>query len=138
MALEAIHALCAIPEVFAGDPKNKPNPDEDPAVYGHYKKLFALRKQYPELAKGELLLDEVQADNNMVLTALRRLNDKVTLVVVSLSNQEENVQVILPEQSISGNMKLIDGLSNEAIKSICTRANTIQIKLKPFQVVVGF
>jgi len=73
MALEAVHALCVIPEVFAGDPKHGPHPDDDPAIYATYRKLFALRKEFPELARGELLLQQIRTDNPRVFTALRQL-----------------------------------------------------------------
>jgi glycosidase len=137
MAMEAIHALCAIPEVFAGDPKNKPNPDDDKAVFEHYKKLFSLRKDYPELARGELLLEEVETNNPMVFTALRRMYGKITLVTVSLSDKEENVQITVPEKTVKGNINLIDGLSRQTIKSSLTNTGKIEIKLKPYQVIVG-
>lgn len=93
MAFETIHALCAIPEIFAGDPDNPHNPDADPKIWAQYGGLLALRKKYPELAAGDLLLREVSCDNPMIFTALRRLGKTVTLVAINLADREESATV---------------------------------------------
>lgn len=139
MALEAVHALCAIPEVFAGDPKNQPNPDDDPAVFARYRQLFSLRQDFPELARGELLLAEVDANNPMVFTALRRLNGKLTLVAVSLSGKTESVKISLPENilpAFTSDFKLIDGLTKTPVKTQ-NRPREITLIAQPYQVIVG-
>lgn len=141
MALEAIHALCAIPEVFAGDPKNKPNPDDDKAIYEHYKKLFSLRKDFPELATGELLLAEIESSNPMVFTAIRQLEGKHCLIIISLSEKIEEVDLTISgkENVIVGKAKLIDGLTREALQKNAqeSKASKRKVRLKPFQVVIG-
>jgi hypothetical protein len=141
LALDAIHALCAIPEVFAGDPRNEPSPDDDPAIYAYYKKIFSLRKTFPELARGELLLREIDSNNPMVFSALRRLNGRTVVVAVSLSEAEEEVSLtISPAISKTGGLplkaSLIDGLSRQAVAAT-PQGNTLSLRLKPFQVVVG-
>ncbi len=93
LALDAVHVFFTIPEFFAGDPKNGPNPDDDPAIFTRYRQLFALRKTFPELAKGEVLLREVTCSNPMIFTGLRRWGDQQTLVAISLSDKEEAVTV---------------------------------------------
>ena len=135
MALEAIHALCAIPEVFAGDPENKPNPDDDPATFAHYQKLFSLRQDFPELARGELLLAEVTSSNPQVFTALRRLNGKYTLMAVSFSAQPESVTITLPVK-IPPDSKLLDGLTKAPVPTQTT-PRAISLTAQPYQVLVG-
>jgi len=133
MALDAIHVLCAIPEIFAGDPKNSPHPDDDPAVYGYYRKLFALRKEYPELARGDLLLREVECNNANIFTALRRLRDNIVLVVISLSGKEENICITGIEE-MGQVIQMNDAITGEAIEGI---GKPLTLKLRPFQVLVG-
>lgn len=143
MATEAIHALCAIPEVFAGDPKHGPNPDDDPAVYAHYRKLFALRRDYPELARGALLLDEVVGDNPKVFTALRRLESCQTLVVVSLSNNKEQMTAEFAHPTAhldsGGTIELRDPIAGTAVSARVDGKERARIRLvlAPFQVLVG-
>lgn len=135
MALEAIHALCVIPEVFAGDPKNKPNPDDDLKVFEQYKKLFTLRKDFPELSKGELVFDGVESDNPMVFTAVKRYNGKHILITVSLSDKAESVKIEVNKKA-AGKLSLMDGLTRKPVSS--TQAgDAVNVQLQPFQVVVG-
>jgi len=152
MALDAIHALCGIPEVFAGDPGHGPNPDDDPATFNYYRKLFALRKDFPELARGELLLREVECGNPWVLTALRRLEGRTVLVAVSLSDKEEEATVTMASalrsaaaatgpQGQAGPLKLLDPIAGESVAAPVTprdpQAIGIKLKLRPFQVLAG-
>ncbi|MDQ3650955.1 MAG: alpha-amylase family glycosyl hydrolase [Acidobacteriota bacterium] len=149
MALEAVHAFFGIPEVFAGDPepKNGPSPDADPAVYDYYRKLFALRKEFPELAGGEVLLREAVCDNASVFVGLRRMNNRLTLVMVSLSGREETGSVTLrPEASAASGIKrsaadieLRDAISGEVVRVLKAGGESanINFKMKPFQVLVG-
>jgi glycosidase len=140
MAMEAIHLLCAIPEVFAGDPRHGPDPDDDPATYEYYRKVFALRKKSPELAKGELLLREVECDNPWVFTGLQRLNDRKVLVLVSLSGKQENTALRISNwESRILKFQLEDPISGDTVEAIAEGQNpqTIGLTLKPFQVLVG-
>jgi hypothetical protein len=141
MALDAIHALCVIPEVFAGDPKHGPNPDDNPETYDYYRKLFALRKDFPELAKGELLLREVECDNRRIFAGLRRLTSQLVLIIVSLSDKEESLtaSIRLASNGIkqNKNLNLIDPISGETIEAKVTEPTAVELKLKPFQVLIG-
>lgn len=141
MAMEAIHTLCAIPEIFAGDPKNTPNPDDDKATYSYYQKLFSLRNDFPELAKGELLLQEVESDNPMVFTALRELDGKRSLVSVSMADKEETVSIIIAAPAGGAaemplKVNLIDGITRQPVKYEL-KGNSLMLKLKPYQILVG-
>gem|GEM_PF-1535683 len=147
MAMDAIHALCTIPEVFAGDPKHGPNPDDDPKTFEYYAKLFAVRKRLPELAHGELLLREAETDNPHVFTALRRLNGRVTVVAVSLSDTVEDVRlrVTVPSAPPGGwprlgsQVVLSDVIGGGDVKADVVAATPLCIRLsmQPFQVVAG-
>lgn len=133
MALDAIHALCVIPEIFAGDPKNGPHPDDDPAVYDYYRKLFALRKEFPELARGDLLLREVECDNANVFTALRRLSGSAVLITISLSDSAEDARITIAEE-VEKAIQMNDAITEETIE---VAGKPLTLKLKPFQVLVG-
>ncbi len=143
LALEAIHAFCAIPEVFAGDPKHGPSPDEDPIVYDTYRKLFAARRDYPELARGELLLDAVACNHPNVFTALRRLGRSQTLVAVSLSDQRAHatIQIAQPtaESAPKTSIRIVDALSGDTVSAAVRNTETMEIALvlEPFQVLIG-
>jgi len=130
LALDAIHALCAIPEVFAGDPANGPNPDDDPAVWAFYRALFAARREFPELRRGELDLEGVACDNRHVFSALRQIGDSRVLVAVSLSDAEETARVTVagPPLAAAGR----DVVTGEAV-----RMEGGALRLRPFGVIVG-
>jgi glycosidase len=141
MALEAVHALCVIPEVFAGDPKNGPHPDADPSTFEYYRKLFALRQDLPELARGELLLNKVRCDNPWVFTALRGQDQNVSLVAVSLSDRETEcgLEVRLNDWTPLPNAALKDGISGASVRLLrdVRFPAKMRLTLKPFQAVVG-
>lgn len=139
MAMDAIHVLCVIPEVFAGDRNHGPNPDDDPATYDYYRKLFALRREYPELARGELLLREVECDNPWVFTALRRLNGQDVVVAVSLSDKEEIAGLKLPSSRKIEVLTLSDPISGEAVmaKKEGQEGDIIRLRLGAFGVLAG-
>jgi hypothetical protein len=139
MALEAVHALCVIPEIFAGDPRHGPSPDDDPATHDYYRRLFALRKDYPELAGGELLLREVESDNPWVFTALRRAKGESLLVVVSLSDKAEIATVQMQTPPRTGDVQLLDPISGETVKveTEYGRQRGIKLRIEPFGVLVG-
>jgi hypothetical protein len=134
MALDAIHALMVIPSVFAGDPGNGPHPDSDRGTYTYYRKLFALRRDYPELARGEVLLREVKCDNPWVFTAVRRLKGKAVFVAVSLSDKPEAATVTLKAKGLPKNLArvtLTDPISGQTVKG------AKRIALGPCQVLIG-
>lgn len=141
LAIEAIHALCAIPEVFAGDPAHGPHPDDDPAVWEHYRRLFALREVFPELARGDLLLREVSCDNPNVFTALRRLDNQSVLVVISLSDKTEKAALAFsaPIGALAaGGATMRDVQTGKAATSVWAAENDrLLLDLQPFQSLVG-
>jgi glycosidase len=92
--MEALHALTAIPEIFSGDRGHPHTPDEKPETFAYYTKLFALRKRFPELTHGELLLREVDCDRPDVFTALRQSGENTSLVVINLSEKEQRATVV--------------------------------------------
>lgn len=143
MAMEAIHAFFGIPEVFAGDPKHGPDPEDNPAVYDYYLKLFAARKTFPELVCGDVLLREVKCDNPSVFAGVRREGNQSSLVIISLSGDVEaaTVTVRLPEltdtarREASG--KMLDVITGEEVSAARDGSGAINLKLKPFQVLIG-
>ncbi len=143
MAMEAIHAFFAIPSIFAGDRKHAPHPDDDPATYDYYKKLFAYRKKMPELIRGEIVLREVECDNPWVFAGIRRLENRSVLIVVSLSANEGTAQIEIPSYHLSSPANVIPALwdviqdSEYPAQSIDRQTGTIEIAIKPFQVLVG-
>ncbi len=137
MALEAIHAFCTIPEVFTGDrgrKRKEPNPEDDPAVFAHYRKLFAMKKRIPELSTGDLLLEAVEADHPNVFTALRRSKENTYLIVVSMQDTIQETKITFDTEQVQkpGEMTLEDPISGEVVKG-----KEMRLTLKPFQVLVG-
>lgn len=98
LAMEAIHAYCTIPEVFGGDPKHGPSPDDDPIVWETYRRLFATRK----LLKG--IPDFSALSPNPDVFVARRGK---TLIYVSLASKE--LTLPLP----AGSETMWDPLSDE-------------------------
>lgn len=144
LALDAIHVLFGIPEVFAGDPKHKPNPDDDPKTWEHYRRLFALRKQFPELARGDVLLNEVSCSNPQVFTGLRRLELSHVIALVSLSDKPERATVNYSELNHRpGSLTVLDPATGKTIDvQLAPGAaeglpSSFTIELAPFQVLVG-
>lgn len=132
LAFDSIHALVGIPEVFAGDPDRKLNPDDDPATYEYYRKLFSARRERPELTRGELILGNVSSDNPMVFSALRRSAENESLVLVSLSEKEVSVKTNVTGQPLPTSVEFFDPISGQK-----TTANPARLTLKPFQVLIG-
>ena len=140
MAFEAVHAFFGIPEVFAGDPKNLPAPDDEPQIYGTYKKLFALRKKLPELVEGEIQLDRVQCSNKHIFSGLRSLNGRSVLALISFSDQIETATITLdPLVNVKPGKKLMlaDTQTGKPITLTSVGANTFTVTLQPFQGLVG-
>jgi hypothetical protein len=129
LAMEAIHALFGIPEVFAGDPENPPFPDSDPAIYDYYRKLFKLRRDCPELARGRILLREVDCDNPMIFTGIRQLDPHTSVVAISLSDKEETARL---SGSVPEGLKWIDAITGAPVA-----ARGKMLNIKPFQVLLG-
>jgi glycosidase len=132
MAFEAVHALVGIPEIFAGDPDYKANPDDDPATFETYRKLFALRRQRPELTRGEARLRDVTSNNPMIFSAVKSVPGHSSLVLISMSDREETARVTMGNQQLPALVEFTDPISGQVFK-----ANPATVKLKPFQVLVG-
>ncbi|MFN3848319.1 MAG: alpha-amylase family glycosyl hydrolase [Spirosomataceae bacterium] len=133
LAFDAIHSFFGIPEFFAGDLDHEPNPDEK--VYNFYQKVFAIRSKFPELIHGEILLDDAQSSNPMVFTGIRKIGKQASLVVISLSEKEENVRIKL-KNNIPNSASVSDLETAEKIK-VGGYGSEINLKLKPFQILVG-
>ena len=115
--MDAIHAFFAIPEVFAGDPKHAPNPDDQPEIYGYYRRIFRVRKQFPELMHGDILLREVVCDNPDVFVGIRRDGSHASLLIVSLSDKAQKAEIQLPDflsKATAGTITLTDCLTGKA------------------------
>ena len=140
MAFEAVHALFGIPEAFAGDPKNLPAPDDDPQVYAHYKNLFALRKQLPELVEGAIELERVHCDNKQIFSGLRSLSASSVVTLISFSDKIETATVML-DASVkvrSGSqLTLADIQMGKPVVLNPAGSNTFTVTLQPFQGVAG-
>jgi glycosidase len=138
MAMEAIHALCGIPKVYAGDLKSAPNPDTA-GVFEQYRQLFALRQAFPEIVEGELLLREVDSGNPMVFSALKRTPKRTLLILVSLTKTTTEVEVSTLFGKYRFSHLLTDPTQSTAIQGLLTSANSnsLKIRMKPYQVLVS-
>jgi glycosidase len=134
LAFDAIHAFFGVPEVFAGDRRNPPHPDDDPAVYDYYRKLFAARQQFPELSSGDVLLREAECDNPDVFTGVRRLKGKSTLVAISLSGKTTRATVKLPPAARSG-MQEFDPIRG-ATQIVQATGGRLRLELQPYQILI--
>ncbi len=98
LAMDAVHAFCGIPEVFAGDPKNGPNPDDSPEVWEFYRKLFGFRRKNPAITRGHLRLSVIECSDPMVFAGARSYEGKLTLFLISFRDGTANVTVKMPWQ----------------------------------------
>ena len=141
--MEAIHAFFGIPSIFAGDPKNAPHPDSDPATYEYYKKLFSQKMKMPELRYGEIVLRDIRCDNSWVFAGIRHFENRSVLAVVSLSDNNESVRVTLPAnfRSKKGDKTIVlnDVIqsANSSSGTVDRSAGVVQFTMKPFQVLIG-
>jgi glycosidase len=135
LALDAVHILLAIPEIFAGDPDHGPNLDDDATVLAFYRRLLKRRREWPELARGEILLREAACDNPLILTGLRRLDTQVTLIAVSFSPVPQTTRITL-SVGAPPSLALFDAVGGQSI--LFTREDChITLSLAPFQVLAG-
>lgn len=132
MAFEAVHALVGIPEIFAGDPDYKFNPDDDPKTFDAYRKLFKIRRERPELTRGEARLRDVSAQNPNVFSAVKSLPGKTALVLVSMSDKDETARVRVGGETLPVSVQFTDPISGQVFN-----ASPAAVTLKPFQVLVG-
>ena len=69
---------------------------DDDSILAFYKKLIAMRKAYPVIAKGAILFPETQ--NDMVLAYTRTLGEQKLVVLCNLSGKKQQTK-ISPEWS---------------------------------------
>lgn len=143
MALEAIHAFFGVPSVFAGDPKHAPNPDDDPAIYAYYKKIFSFKKKTPALNSGVIRLREVECDNPWIFAGVRQIANQSILVVVSLSGKQETGRLSIPigylSKGSASELALRDVIQETEVTCPSAGRDTgaFDLTLNPFQVVAG-
>ncbi|MCF7707380.1 MAG: hypothetical protein K9N52_00580 [Verrucomicrobia bacterium] len=142
LAFEAVHAFFAIPEIFAGDTNHKPNPDDDPAVYDYYKRLFDIRREYPVLATGRSALAKVESSNPMVFSGMRMNEASRALVLISFSADPESARISVKDEHIGdaeSDWTFIDPISCKELgeRVVVRDTSEIDIQLQPFQVVLG-
>ena len=140
MAFEAVHAFFGIPEVFAGDPKNLPAPDDDPQIYAQYKNLFTLRRRFPELVEGAIQLAPVQCSNKQIFSGLRTLSASPVITLISFSDKVETATITLdPSVHVQSgtSLTLTDVQMGKPVVLTPVSANTFTVTLQPFQGVVG-
>jgi glycosidase len=135
LALDAVHALLAIPEIFAGDPDYNSNLDDDQAVVDFYRQLLTRRREWPELARGDTLLHAVDCDNPMIFTGLRKLGSQLTLVAVSLSTHAETAAITFAGDQWHS-LELIDAISGQPV-TYTREGKGITASFSPCQVMVG-
>jgi starch synthase (maltosyl-transferring) len=135
LALDAVHILLATPEIFAGDPDHGPNLADDPSVLDFYRRVLARRREWPELANGDVLLREAACDNPAVLTGLRRLDGQLTLVAVSFSAAAETALVTLSVDALPS-LELLDVSGGRAV-AFTREGSRLTLSLAPCQVLVG-
>jgi glycosidase len=137
MALDGVHALAGIFVAFAGDPHHPPNPDDDPAVWEYYRRVLALRQDHPELVRGELLLDEIVCDDPNVMSFVRRLDGKASLVLANLSGEARRprLELHLPGHTLEG-ARLVNPQTGAEAR-VATEGTGTTVSLAPFEVLVG-
>ncbi len=133
LALDGVHILFGVPVIFAGDRDFPPALEDDPPAVDHYRRLIAVRKQFPEFARGEVLLREIECDQPWVFTGLRRTAEGVALAVISLSDKPASVglKLDLPGYQLEG-QTLSDPKSTA---SVVIRNGGLSVA--PFQTLVG-
>lgn len=139
MAFEAVHALFGIPEVFAGDPNHPANPDDTPSVYGQYRRLFSLRRQFPEFVHGEVRLERVRCSSPHVFSGIRRLGKRSVLALISFSTTAQTATITLDSSlnRATGTLKLTDIQTGQSVTLSPTGHNVFKLRLKPFQGLAG-
>ncbi|MEI6635939.1 MAG: alpha-amylase family glycosyl hydrolase [Planctomycetota bacterium] len=137
MAMDAVHALAGIFVAFAGDPKYPPSPDDDPAVWEYYRKILRLRKDSPELARGELLFDEIVCDDPHVMSFIRRLDGRASLVLANFSGEARRPRLSLHLPGhVLDTARLVNPQSGAEVSAV-TEGDGVRFQLAPYEVLVG-
>lgn len=137
MNFEVIHALFGVPEVFAGDPNYKFNPDDDPSIYKQYKRIFSARMKYPEFVRGNRLLKEVDCDNDDIFTGMAKDRKHCSVAIISASSQDIKLTVRLREK-LQKKKPLIakDILTDMQTTVTVLSGNRISLTVRPYQAMV--
>jgi glycosidase len=124
LALDAIHAFVGIPEVFAGDPNRRraQNPDDDPAIFEFYRRLFKLRRRNAAITEGQARYRDVTAGNPMIFAAVKQRGSDWALLLSSLSSREEHASVTLPDLTLPKTLRLREVRSDKVQKIRATRS----------------
>lgn len=64
---------------------------DDDSILSFYKKLIAMRKKYPVIAKGEISFEETETD--MTLAYRRTLGEQQILVLSNLDGKKQNIKI---------------------------------------------
>ncbi|MFP6886847.1 MAG: alpha-amylase family glycosyl hydrolase, partial [Opitutales bacterium] len=135
--VDTIHSVVGVPLVFAGDPDNGPNPDDDSATWEFYRSIFGLRKEFPELGKGEILLHEVSCDHPNVFSVIRRVDKGAVLALVSLSEKPANVTIRISDVAdLRDKITLLDPIDDRNAE-MDLDAGSFGIELEPFGIRVA-
>lgn len=129
-ALEAVHAFCGVPQVYAEAPQ------ENPRLFEFYRKLFAIRKRFPELTRGDLYLREADADSPEVFSAIRKQGDATTWVLISMSDKPLSV---VATTSLAAPLPtlFLDVQTGATISARKEGARSLKITIAPGQILIG-
>lgn len=134
---EAVHAFFGIPEVFAGDPKYPFNPDDDPAIYHTYRKIFAASEQHEEFRRGAMLFEDVVCRDRNIFTGVRSYGEESSIVLINMSDQVRTVDVLWKGVPPSIESILCKDVLEGNVQNVPCNKGMMRITLKPFQIVVG-
>ena len=138
MAFEAVHALFGIPEVFAGDPDYPFNPDDRPAIYDHYKRLFAFRRDNPAFVRGTIDLTTILSDNPQIFNGLRILSGQTSVALVSFSGKPETAIITRTDMAAGKPVPILtDVVTGKRVLAQSAGKGAFSVSLQPFQVVAG-
>ncbi len=135
LALDAVHAFFGVPEFFAGDPKNGPNPEDEPGLFDFYRAIWSRRSEIPELTAGEFLLREFEWDNDQVFVGARKGDEGTTLVLVSFSLMSESVMIQIKMPIPQTDPCVFDAVSGKSLDCFWL-PNGFRIALQPCQAVI--
>jgi hypothetical protein len=133
---EAIHSFVGIPEVFAGDRNYPHHLDSDPTLFLQYKRLFEMRKKFPEVTTGELKWDKIQTNDDHIWCSSKEGEDgKSVLLVVNMSALQKKVTITL--QSSVKDMVWHDVYNAKKIIQDVHNRQSFEITLEPYQVLMS-
>ncbi|MEX0669071.1 MAG: hypothetical protein WD060_01250 [Pirellulales bacterium] len=117
--------------------KDPASPDNDPAVWEYYRKILRLRKDSPELARGELLFDKIVCDDPHVMSFIRRLNGRASLVLGNFSGEARRprLSLHLPGHVLDA-ARLVNPQSGAEVSAV-TEGDGVRFQLAPYEVLVG-